>query len=234
MVASLPENRQWWDYPRKRQDIVPKYPQGCLSYSANPPITAEFSGTRAEEALASQQNQNGCAGLDGHATPVTGGSAVVVGQALPRAVKLTSMSLPLSAFFSSDPARPHETLLEFKGLAVLEQNGDASYSADVRYKVTRLSGRPDGNPASVRIRPMFTGISERLYPYFTKAYPDGFVRLGPDSARDTGSAEGRMQFAVSDGKEWVFAPAEFAFVDRDNRVLAEMEIPAFVPFASSH
>lgn len=216
MNGWVPDGRLW-DHPRKRQDGIPHYPEGCISYSyVGETEIAQFSGTPAEEKLATAQASNRCTGLGSQSTPETATASI---EASPRPVKLTSMSLPVSVNFPSDLSRPRETMLEFKGEANLEQTSDSSYRSITTYTLSRVEGRPDGNPELVRIKPMFRGLAERLYSFFNRSYPDGFAPL----------ESGRLGFDVSGGEDWAFSPAVFAFVDRDNRVLAEMEIPAFVP-----
>jgi len=143
------------------------------------------------------------------------------------------MELPVSVLFPSNLAAEHETMLEFKAFAMLQPEGEHAYRNRLSYSVTRVDGRPDGDPSRVRMRPMFRGETERLYPDFTKFYPDGFKRLGNEASRGTGYAEGELRFEVSSPGKWVFAPAVFAFIDSDDRILAEVEIPAFAPAAGN-
>jgi hypothetical protein len=115
-------------------------------------------------------------------------------------------------------------------MASVKAETDRSYVSVVTYSVSRVDGRPDGDPSAVRLQPEFRGAAERLYSSFNRAYPEGFANLG--KARDGGSAEGEFHFQVDSKTNWDFAPAVFAFVDRDKRVLGEVEIPAFAPQAS--
>jgi hypothetical protein len=221
------------NYPRRRKDVIQQYMEGCLRYNnVDTPIKAEFSGTKPEQDLANDQVAKNCDGLGRDTTPISTVAQANVpkepGQQ-PESVKLSEMSVAFSINFPSNLSNAHDTMLTFAGEASLRPISEQSYANTITYKLSRAEGRPSGDPSAVRMKPLFRGAAERLYDFFDTKYHDNGVQLGNSASRETGFSEGDISYEVKGTTGWVFAPTVFAFVDADNRVLAEMEVPAFAP-----
>ena len=218
------------NYSRRRKDITPQYMEGCLRYSVDNPITAEFSEIKPEQDLANAQVATKCEGLGGDTTPIsTIAQAVTKETGRNESSGLTEMSTNFSINFPSKLSNPHETMLTFSGVTKLQPNDEQSYESTIFYTLSRAKGRPLGDPSAVRMKPLFRGAAERLYKFFDAKYPNAVVPLGNSASRETGSATGEISYEVSGTSGWAFAPTVFQFVDADNRSLAEIEFPAFAP-----
>jgi hypothetical protein len=121
-------------------------------------------------------------------------------------------------------------MLSFVAEVGVFPNSEEAYASIVKYTVSRVAERPDGDPAAVRIRPDFRGAAEALYPSFKNAYPNMAYPLGTALDKEHPSYGGQISFNVSGSTtNWQLASATYQFVDNDDRMVAAMEVPVFVP-----
>jgi hypothetical protein len=124
-------------------------------------------------------------------------------------------------FFPSDPARAHDTMLHVEGKIAVDKLGDEKkgYESVVLFWVSRAEGRTEGVTSGIKIVPLFEGKTEELLKYFYKENPK------PIYINESKS----ISFGVFGYSNWLLSTGQYNFVDRDNRVLASMRVPLFVP-----
>jgi hypothetical protein len=114
-------------------------------------------------------------------------------------------------------------MLHLEGKIAVDWVGDQknknAYESVVFFHVSRAEGRTEGVTSGIQIVPFFEGRTEQLLKYFYKDNP------GPILINDSKG----VSFSVYSSQNWLLSSGTYHLVDQDNRVLASMRVPLFVP-----
>jgi len=185
----------------------------CIQYgNADALTTAQFLGDKAEKNLVDQEDQSACR----PSPPVKNASPV--------SLTLEPIEFDMHLFFPSNLAKSYDTMLVLSAHYDIGI-GTEGFSGTWLYKLSRLPGREEGDPASIVMEPILRGPAERLTRFFLEQNPGGRIVL---------RQEGKVQLFFVPSKNptslsWQLGQASLQFIDRSAKPVARAQIPIFIP-----
>jgi hypothetical protein len=179
---------------------------GCLEYGNRGDTTdGKFIGLKEDQTKAEDEKKRGCR------------AAISNPKKESLLEKIENIVLKFTNFVPGDAKDPAKTMLKIEGVVGVK-GGDDSYTSYMSYVISPFNGS-DGKVGDLKLRPNFSGATERFLPAFTKTN-------GPQLNL---TEKGFVSFNVVQVKNPVLTYGSYQILDRANVVVGSIAQPLFVP-----
>jgi hypothetical protein len=171
-------------------------------------LFADFAGSKMDEQSVADEKDRGCReALARPNPPPPGGFGF-----------LRELIVPLLNFFPSDNRESKGTMLQIVGVVGVKITSASSYISFIDFSVEPYKGS-GGNVDGVSMRPAFSGETEFLLRAFRQKNPESIALR----------QKGGVSFEVHDVTTARLVYARYDIYDRNNQVVAGIEVPLLVP-----